>query len=66
MELLAVGGVSFAVGLSGALSLGPLTGRCDYDEVLTAGSGEVHAFDFVALAERPEAEGRRPRVVASY
>lgn len=42
-------------------------GRKVYDEALTGDSAEVRAFvDFVALAERLEAEGRCPRVYASY
>jgi hypothetical protein len=42
-------------------------GRAVYDETFTRDSPEVRAFvDFVALAERLEREGRRPRVVASY
>ncbi len=42
-------------------------GREVYDEALTGDSPEVRAFvDFVTLAERLEAEGRCPRVYASY
>ena len=42
-------------------------GREVYHEALTGDSPEVRAFiDFVTLAERLEAEGRCPRIYASY
>ncbi len=38
-----------------------------YGERLSTDAPELRAFaDFVALAERLEAEGREPRVLASY
>ena len=53
--------------LEAACSAAIERGQRVYGDALTLDSPQVRAYsDFVSLAERLEAEGRKPRVLASY